>query len=303
MTPDHEQTPESETPPPRSGVSFRALSEAQAGVFASNADVRRMLNTLGMAAPMVNALIQHPGAKGEYATLVQSAQAMLREANTASRFLIDELGMGRADWAQYKMLRLMTSAVADRWRTTAREDGTPTPSIANLLPVWVALAHESTPDPAYDDPPDDDAIAGAIALLDAMRPVMGAIDRFDLFHDPAEAAKQAKDLIVSASTQALHMLLPEGAADRSRRQLHQALLRNAGNIYASSWRKLSEQVVSDLKSLPPAEQEARVRNHPGGFPLTQVNDGFAASFSQLVDILMTKARPEPAPAADGEMRG
>lgn len=278
-------------------VSFRALDQQHALAYASEAEVRRMLNALGITVNLVTALIQHPGATGEHTDLVQAAQAMLRETDRATHQLVESLGMGRTPWAPFRVMNLMTAAVADRWNATARGPNGPQVAITDLMPVWIALAKELVPASSYDEPPDDDAVALQIALLDGLRPVLSEIIKFDLFHDPAEAAQHARRMVVSAASTVTRMLLPDGVSDRSRQLMQQALLRNAGRIYAASWQRHAETVLNDLKGLDPIELEARVLANPGGLSLAAVDEAFTASFGQLTDMALFLVHPDKTTAA------
>src|SRR5262245_43890710 len=98
-----------------------------------DAAARRALNSLAVTSALVNALIEHPGPDSEHAAMVRAAQMMLKAADGATQTLIQDLQLQNVSWAQYRVMRMVSSAVAVRWGATARA-GEPRADVSDLLP-------------------------------------------------------------------------------------------------------------------------------------------------------------------------
>lgn len=279
-------------------MKFRELEQRDEAVRAGDAQARRAMNALAMTSGIVSALIQHPGAKGDHQSMVEGARAMLRSADETTSELLTGLRLDVVPWARFRIMRMVSLAVSEHWIATARATGKPSAEVRRFLPVWRELASHEMPAYQFDEPADDDRVALQIAVLDALQPVMREISVFALFHDELSAAMHARETILAAVEPALEELLPETVTPRSRKQLQQALLRNAGSLYASAWRRHAQDLVDRLSSLNVKEQEAAVARHPKGFPLDEVDNGFRASFTKLAEMASYLAEPAPAPAAE-----
>lgn len=286
----------------RAGVSLSDAAREQAARLEGDAATRRALNALAVTSNLVSALIQHPGPNSTHASMVQAAREMLGSAHQTSQELVEKLQLGTLDGAPYRVMRLVSSAVADRWSATSRE-GAPKADVSDFMPVWVMLAQEDLPKMVIDKPATEPAAALRIAMLDAMQPVMHAISVFDMLHDLKEAAAHARDTMLVAAQGALAQLSADPMSDSSKSMLMQSLLRNAGAIYASAWRRHSEDTVDELQGMEKAEQAAILEKYPTGLPLEPIDEGFQSSFVKLVEMVQYLAAPKaPALNQDGSER-
>lgn len=259
---------------------------------------RKSLNALSVTSSIVNALVQHPGPGSDHTFMVSAAKAMLEQADGMSQQLLTHLGLDAIPWAKYRLMRMTTEAVAGRWIATAKVKGSeaaPDPNIATFLPVWLEMARHELPTFQFDEPPDDERVMMQICVLDAMQPVLQEIAAFDMFHNHAKAAMHAKQQILEAANQAMAELLPADASRRAHAQLLQGLLRNAGTAYASNWRRCAGDLVEELLLLSVSDQERAVAQHPDGWPLVKIDEGFREIFAKLTDMVAFLAQPGSVP--------
>ena len=277
-------------------VSMVALKQNNEKADAAS---RRALNALSVTSDIVSALIRNPGTQGEHESLVNAARTMLRSADSTTQQLVAKLGLGGIDWAKYRLMKIVTSAVALQWSKTASDgnDTQPSADVSALLPVWLEIATHDLPLLIHDEPADNNRVALQIALLDAMTPVMREIDVFDMFHLPEVAALEARDLITAYAQTAVNTLVEPEVSQRSRNQLLQSLLRKAGDIYASVWRRHAEDVVENLKSMTPTQQKLVLEMNPEGLPLAPIQEAFAESYNRAIDMLLYLSVPKPAAQA------
>lgn len=278
----------------RPAVNLAQLSEQSEKLLQGDASARRSLNALSVTSDLVIALIEHPGAKGSAESVVEAARSMVMSANDRTRELVEDLGLGEIGWARYRVMKMVSSAVSERWKTSAKANNEPSADVTDLMPVWKELAKHDLPTLTFDDPADQSRVALQVALLDAMEPVLKEISIFDMFRDPKEAALSARNLMTSTVKEALYGLGGQSMSARSRNQLMQSLLRNAGTIYAAAWRQHASDTVQDLQSMDTVRQRALVEMHQevGGFPIKPIEDAFSASFMKLVEMVEYLADPK-----------
>lgn len=284
------------TAPRRS--KFSELQQRDQAALEAEALSRRALNALTMTSSIVNALIESPGPTGDGETLVKAARAMLGSADETANRLGSELGLGNINWSRFRLMRLATEAVSARWTTSARMEGEPSADVSMFIPVWHEMAKQELPSIQYDDPAEDDRVALQIAILEAMMPVMQEIAIFDMFRDPLKSAIHAREQMLEAVNQSMAELMPQPDSKMAFKMLQHALLRNAGTVYASSWRKESEAVLKMLDKLTPREQLEEPEKHPGGWPIEPVDEGFQISFAKLTEMVSYLAAPMKEPASE-----
>lgn len=272
-------------------AKFSDLDKRDEVARQSEAAARRSLNALAVTSSIVNALVQHPGPVGEHGSMVRAAKTMLDQADEMATLLTSRLELASVPWARYRIMRMTTEAVSNRWISSARESGTPSADISDFLPVWREMAKHDLPNFQFTEPSHDERVMMQVSVLDAMQPVLQEIAIFDLFHDPVAAAMHAREQIVGAANEVVGELLPPNASRRAQAQLLEALLRNAGSVYASNWRRFSEEVVDRLQPLTAQQQEQEVASRPGGWPLDAVDERFRSTFDKLADMVAFLSRP------------
>lgn len=282
-------------------AKFSDLDKRDEPARQSEALARRSLNALAVTSSIVNALVQYPGPGSEHESMVKAAKTMLAQADEMATRLNSRLDLESVPWARYRLMRMTTEAVSSRWIASARQSDEPNADISDFLPIWREMAKYDLPTFHFDEPSQDERVMMQISVLDAMQPVLQEIALFDLFHDPIAAAMHAREQIVSAANEAVADLLPPDASRRAQAQLLQALLRNAGAVYASNWRRLCEEVIEKLEPLTIEQQEKEVTARPGGWSLSQVDDGFRNTFDKLADMVAFLANPAT-PVANYESR-
>lgn len=257
----------------------------------SEAVARRSLNALAVTSCIVNALVQYPGPESDHAAIVASAKSMLAQADDMATRLASGLELETVPWARYRLMRMTTEAVANRWTVTSRQNDTPNADISEFFPVWREMSKFDLPTFQFEEHSDDERVMMQVSVLDAMQPVLQEIAVFDLFHNPGKAAMHAREQIVGAANQAVADLLPPNSSRRAQMQLLESLLRNAGKVYASNWRRYSERVVDRLQPMTVAQQEYEVASRPGGWPLNEIDAGFRNSFDKLADMVSFLSMP------------
>lgn len=262
---------------------FRAREEGDAAA-------RRALNALAVTSSMVSALIEHPGPDSDHQSMVNAARTMLRCADDSKQALMETLSLQSIPWAPYRLMRLVSAAVAERWSTSARL-GTPTADVSNFMPVWQEVATHALPEMIIDPPAPEASAALRIAMLDAMQPVMEEIAIFDMLHSDKSAATHARDVILLGAHRALASLAADPMSERSKSMLMQTLLRNGGRIYASAWRRHAEDTIERLQSMTKQAQVALLESHPTGLPLAPIDEAFEGSFVKLVEMVQYLAAP------------
>lgn len=283
------------------GVSVGALRKDDEKVLQGDASTRRSLNALAVSSSLMNALIRSPGPGAPHGAMVKGTQEMMTSANATTEELVAALRLGNVPWARYRILRMVAAAVAEQWTVSALDgqSGSPSADVRHLIPAWLEIAKHDAPEPVYEDAADNSRVALQVALLDAMEPVVREIGIFDMLHSEQEAAVHAKDVISSAVQASMANLLDAAASNRSRNQLLQALLRNAGTIYASAWRHHAQDVVDQLRQMDKAGQQMVAEMHPEGLPLEEVDEAFAGTYSRLVEMVQFLGdAPEPVMVAN-----
>lgn len=285
------------------GVSLSDMTKEFQAAKQGDAAARRALNSLAVTSNFVAALIAHPGPNSSHDSMVHAARTMLRSADQMTQTLVESLGLEALPWARYRVMRVVSGAVAARWGATSRQGDEPNADVTGFLPVWQAMAANNLPEVTFDDPATEPATALRIAMLDAMQPVMEEIAVFEMLHDPKNAATHARDTIVLASQQALATMASDPMSDRSKSLLMQALLRNGGSIYASAWRRHAEDTVEQLQSMDKTQQAALIELNAGGLPLAPIDQAFSGSFVKLVEMVQYLAAAKaPAVTRDAEDR-
>jgi hypothetical protein len=233
---------------------------------------------------------------------ISDARQMLRATTEASSALMEALGIQNEAWTKFQITRNVSAAVSQRWQQTASEPGGPRASVMDLVPVWAAIADQELAQMVFDRPADDDRTALTIAVLEAMRPVVDEVRKFDFFRDASACESRARDRILGAAHAVATSIAPQSASEHSKRQLLRTLIVNAGQLYATAWRRQGEAVIGELMALPPQTVRERFAANPEGFPLDEVEREFDESFARLTNLAGALARPQAAPEAGGDPR-
>jgi hypothetical protein len=237
-----------------------------------------------MASSLVSALIRHPGPNDRHENIVGAAREMLKSSDENTQRLLSILGLTDVPWAQFRVMKAVTQAVADKWRASA-DANRPSADVADLMPVWELLMQRPCPEKVLDDEPRDVRLAVQLALLEAMHPVIREIAVWSLEHDPTTAAVNARDRILDASVRSARSLLGADPSPDAHRMMTSALVRYGGTLYAAAWRKYAEKLASNIKGLPPERQKALMSQHVNGFPLAELDAAFTASFNKLIELV------------------
>ena len=132
-----------------------------------------------------------------------------------------------------------------------------------------------------------------------MQPVMAEISIFDMFHDPSKAALHARSQILLAVNESLAELMPDRSSKLAVKLLQHALLRNAGAVYASSWRKEAGDVIDFLMPMSETQRTQELAKHPGGaWSLKEIDEGFRIAFAKLTEMVSYLATPMQDPVAE-----
>lgn len=267
-------------------VSSGKVSRSQLNEVSTEQEiaVRRSLNALEMSSNLISALIRNPGPLGPQESIVDAAKTMLKSSDAATQDLISRLGLGDSPSAHYSVMRAVSQAVSDRWRSTSHQPS-PSADVSDLLPVWVEMAKMEIPFKPATYQGMDDHVSLKIALLDAMLPIIREISVSDLFHDPKLAALHARSQIMGASEVVLRGLITGNVSVESKQLLKAALLKNAGSIYASAWRRQADEVGMEFKRMSEEERFAAFEKHQKGYPLAKVDASFVSSFKRLTELV------------------
>jgi hypothetical protein len=268
-----------------------------------DAHVRKACNALAVVSPLVDALIDYPGPAAQPEVLVAAARNMLESATRSTNEILSTFGIepNTLPWAHHRVLRVVSSAVAASWRHSAKL-GMVSADISALLPAWLALANTDLPEVGFVDLDVDECTALRITFLEALRPVMHEVAIFNMFRDPSVALRDAAEQMLEACNKAAGPLAGELATPKARRLLVAALLRNAGELYASSWRKEAERAVETLIALSPDDQRAQVAKNPEGLPTHVIKITFLDAFDRLAETVahLTPRRQAAELARDGQ---
>lgn len=268
----------------------------------SEALARRSLNALAVTSSIVNALVKHPGPSGDHDEMVNAAKSMLGQADEMATRLMSRLDLESVPWARYRLMRMTTEAVSNRWISTSQSGQAPNADISPFMTVWREMSKHDLPTFQFENPSEDERVMMQISLLDAMQPVLQEITAFDLFHDPVRAAMHARDQIVKAANESVAEILPDNTSRLAHSQLLQSLLRNAGSVYAANWRRFSQDVIDFLEPLSVQRQEQEVASRPDGWPLNEVDAGFLSTYEKLTDMVAFLAHPPQALANESEIQ-
>lgn len=265
---------------------------------ADNAAVRRSINALTTHSELIGALIACPGSESATEELVASARQMIHATDDAARAILASLqtDMERTPWAHYQAMRVASRVVAARWKDSAAR-GAVTADISDQFAAWGEIMQHPVPEPVFTPFTHDDAAAIRLGLVEAMSPVINEVNVFSFFRKPEDCLRMACSSILDAATTASRQLAGDDADAESLRQLVYALIRNAGRIYAESWRKYAKDVVGDLQSRPREEINAYVKAHPEGLPVDTVTASFEQTFRRLVETVAHLVPPRRNPEA------
>lgn len=247
-------------------------------------EVRRALNALDMASGLVSALIRHPGPSGPHENIVGAARAMLRSSDEHTQLLLKRLGLADVPWAQFKVMKAVNQAVADKWRASSDERN-PNADVSDLLPVWEMLVKHPSPEKVHEDEPQDLRLAIQLSLLEAISPVLREINVWSLEHEPMAAAIKARDQILLVAMQSSRQLLGPSPTPDAHRLMTSALVKYGGTLYAAAWRKHAERLSRDIKAQPPERQRLILERYAKGFPLDDLESSFKASFGKLTELV------------------
>lgn len=271
-----------------------------------DASVRRSLNALAVTSSLVSALIDHPGERGEREEMVDSARRMLASADRSTLDVLEIMGIapGEQPWAHHRVLRVVVQAIAERWRQSAAA-GSASPDVSDLLPVWDELMRAQYPELVFADSVKEDELALKIAMIEGMRPVISEIAIFDFFRKPSDCAGAAAKLIAERALAGARELAGDSASPASMKMLVNSLVRNAGHLFASAWRRQATDLVSETLGQMSREQiNEFVRAHPDGLSLQPIETAFLGAFSRLLETIrfLVPPRRESRPDTPSEAR-
>lgn len=245
----------------------------------------KTLNALKIVSPIMSALMKRPGVEAKNEDLSESFRNLITEISSLAQEVCNELNVDSTKeknfWIRNVLERSFSQILGEQWVVNGKVDSQP---IKQMVESIVAFSENVAEKEKYEDISDIHLVK--MAGITAMLPILKEATTFNLYRNFEEDIEGIMTNLKSKAIEATKELADPYANSEERAKLFYLLLKEAGEIYAVSWKIETLRIENIMNSF----SEDKLRNainqykNNGGFPLNKIDSEFEKYFNKVVTI-------------------
>lgn len=248
-------------------------------------NIMKTLNALKIVSPIISALMQRPGVEAKNEELSESFRNLITHISTMSEKVCEKLEVDAKKeknyWIRNVLERNFSQILGEQWISTGKINTTEIESFIDDVIKFSDTVSEND----FQDNLDKKTVM-KLALINSMTPILKEVSDFNLMRDFTNDILPIMSKLNEKAKEATTQLADPYATSDERVKLYYLLLKEAGNLYAVSWKIESVRIKNIMNSYDKEKLQNSIEQYKnkGGFPLNKVDAEFEKYYDKIIAV-------------------
>lgn len=245
----------------------------------------KTLNALKIVSPIISALMQRPGVEAKNEDLSESFRTLITEISSLAENVCKQLNVDPTKeknfWIRNVLERNFSQVLGEQWIKNGKVDVSP---VREMIESVIEFSENVAEKEKYNEISDIHLVK--LAGITAMLPILKEATNFNLYRNFENDIEGIMLKLKSKAVEATKELADPYANSDERSKLYYLLLKEAGEMYAISWKIETQRIHNIMNSFSEEKLRSSITQYKenGGFPLNKVDIEFDKYFSKVVTI-------------------
>lgn len=245
----------------------------------------KTLNALKIVSPIMSALMQRPGVEAKNEELSESFRNLITEISTLAENVCTQLNVDPTKeknfWIRNVLERNFSQVLGEQWVANGKVDSAP---IKEMVEGIISFSDKVAEKENYEEVSDLHLVK--LAGISAMLPIIKEATNFNLYRNFENDIEGIMTKLKNKAVDATKELADPYANSTERSKLYYLLLKEAGEMYAVSWKIETQRIHNIMESFSEDKLRNAINQYKsnGGFPLNKVDAEFDKYFDKVVSI-------------------
>lgn len=245
----------------------------------------KTLNALKIVSPIISALMQRPGVEAKNEELSESFRNLITEISGLAENVCNQLNVDPTKdknfWIRNVLERNFAQVLGEQWVANGKVEVEP---IKNMIEGIINFSDTVAEKEKYDEVSDLHLVK--LAGISAMLPIIKEATNFNLYRNFENDIEDIMTKLKNKAVEATKELADPYANSTERSKLFYLLLKEAGEMYAVSWKIETQRIHNIMNSFSEEKLRSAINQYKtnGGFPLNKVDAEFDKYFNKVVTI-------------------
>ena len=245
----------------------------------------KTLNALKIVSPIISALMQRPGVEAKNEDLSESFRNLITEISSLANDVCTQLNVDPTKeknfWIRNVLERNFSQILGEQWVTNGKTDTT---FVKEVMESIINFSQNVDEKEKYNEISDIHLVK--LAGISAMLPVLKEVSEFNLFRNFENDIEHVMTKLKDKAVEATKELADPYANSDERAKLYYLLLKEAGEVYAISWKIETKRIHNIMNSYSEDKLKTAIDRYKsdGGFPLNKIDSEFEKYFQKVVAI-------------------
>lgn len=245
----------------------------------------KTLNALKIVSPIISSLMQRPGVEAKNEELSESFRNLITEISGLAENVCLQLNVDPSKdknfWIRNVLERNFAQVLGEQWVANGKVDVEP---IKNMIESIINFSETVAEKEKYEEVSDLHLVK--LAGISSMLPVIKEATNFNLYRNFEEDIEDIMRKLKNKAVEATKELADPYANSSERAKLYYLLLKEAGEMYAVSWKIETQRIHTIMNSFPEDKLRNAINQYKtnGGFPLNKIDSDFDKYFNKVVTI-------------------
>lgn len=245
----------------------------------------KTLNALKIVSPIMSALMQRPGVEAKNEELSESFRNLITEISTLAENICTQLNVDPTKeknfWIRNVLERNFSQVLGEQWVANGKVDSAP---IKEMVEGIINFSDKVAEKENYEEVSDLHLVK--LAGISAMLPIIKEATNFNLYRNFENDIEGIMTKLKNKAVEATKELADPYANSTERSKLYYLLLKEAGEMYAVSWKIETQRIHNIMESFSEDKLRNAINQYKsnGGFPLNKVESEFDKYFDKVVSI-------------------
>lgn len=245
----------------------------------------KTLNALKIVSPIMSALMQRPGVEAKNEELSESFRNLITEISTLAENVCTQLNVDPTKeknfWIRNVLERNFSQVLGEQWVANGKVESAP---IKQMVEGIINFSENVAEKENYEEISDLHLVK--LAGISAMLPIIKEATNFNLYRNFENDIEGIMTKLKNKAVDATKELADPYANSTERSKLFYLLLKEAGEMYAVSWKIETQRIHNIMESFSEDKLRNAINQYKsnGGFPLNKVDAEFDKYFDKVVGI-------------------
>lgn len=275
LTPTADAKKDSQNDPYREEVTYKTAFQT----------TMKTLNALKIVSPIISALMQRPGVEAKNEDLSESFRTLISEISGLAEIVCKQLNVDPTKeknfWIRNVLERNFSQVLGEQWVCNGKVDVVP---IKEMIESVIEFSENVAEKEKYNEISDIHLVK--LAGITAMLPILKEATNFNLYRNFENDIEGIMLKLKNKAVEATKELADPYANSDERSKLYYLLLKEAGEMYAISWKIETQRIHNIMNSFSEDKLRSSITQYKenGGFPLNKIDAEFDKYFSKVVTI-------------------